>query len=114
MAKLKDIIRGDSLVINLTCKEADGTPFDLTGYSIYFTAKSALDTNDDTAAAIQKTIVSINNPSAGLVSIELSPADMDVAPGEYFYDIQFKDANGNVNSLQADKMIVIPDVTRRA
>mgnify|MGYP001231972017 CR=1 FL=1 len=103
------IIRGDSASINFSMA---GT--DLTGATVYFTAKSEIDNAvDDSAAAITKETTSHTNPTAGETVIELTPEDTNVAPGIYYYDIQVKTAGGRVTSIPTRKLRVWADVTRR-
>ncbi len=103
------IIRGDSASIDFAIA---GT--DLTGATVYFTAKIEIDdANNDSAAAITKEVTSHANPTGGETVIELSPEDTTVAPGIYFYDIQVKTSGGKVTSIPTRKLRVWADVTRR-
>lgn len=112
MATLKPditLIRGDSASILFTLEGQD-----LTGTTIFFTAKPALtnDTGDETAVITIET-TSHSNPTAGETVIVLTPADTNVAPGEYFYDIQVKRDSNTITSIRARKLEVVADVTRR-
>jgi hypothetical protein len=116
MASLKpdiDIIRGDTSSIQFEFSEG-GTPTDLTGATVYFTAKPAL-VNDvaDSSAVIEVEVTSHTDPTAGKTLIPLTSTDTDVAAGVYFYDIQVKKANGDIISIPARKLEIFQDVTRR-
>lgn len=117
MAAIQNVIRGDSLTLNLTVKNTDGTAYDLTGYKVFLTVVSALDltagVTTDTTAVIQKTISPVPSPTLGIISIALSSTDTNIAPGTYYYDLQFEDAGGSTTSVKADTLTVIADVTRR-
>jgi hypothetical protein len=116
MSSLKpdiNIIRGDTSSINFSLTD-DGSPVDLTGATVFFTAKPAL-TNDitDTSAVMSVEVTSHSNPTAGETVIPLSSTDTDVTPGEYFYDIQVKRGDATIVSIPARKLEVFADVTRR-
>lgn len=102
------LIRGDSnsIIVNF-----DGV--DLTGATVFFTAKSVLDTADDTSADIAIEVTEFDDPTSGEVIIPLTPEDTTVDPGDYFYDVQVKDSDGNIKSIPYRKLTVVADVTRR-
>jgi hypothetical protein len=104
-------IRGDSGSINFSLP---GT--DLTGGTVYFTAKPTIDADATDAAAvihIEVTDFSDSDPTAGECVIPLTPTDTNVAPGTYLYDIQVKTAGGTIISIPVRKLEVFGDVTRR-
>jgi hypothetical protein len=102
------LIRGDTRTINFSLPGVD-----LTGGTIFFTAKITQDTPDDASAAIAIEVTDFTDPTNGNTIIPLSAEDTDITPGVYFYDIQFKDVNGNITSIPAGKFTVVADVTRR-
>lgn len=66
----------------VTVTNSDGSPYNLTGCTVYFTVKKKADinTSDDTAAIIQKTITTHTSPTGGLSSIVLSNAETNIIP----------------------------------
>lgn len=114
--KINNYVRGDSRLISVAILQSDGkTPFDLTGCEVWFTVNpSSNNTADnDTSAIIQTKVTNVPNPTAGVANLQVTNAQtQDVAPGTYFYDVQVKDANGNITSLAQNQFIVIADVTR--
>ena len=103
------IIRGDSAAIGFAMASTD-----LTGATVFFTAKPALtDDATDTNAVITKEVTSHTDTTNVRTSIDLDPTDTDVEPGIYFYDIQVKSASGAIVSIPARKMRIWADVTRR-
>lgn len=116
MATLKpdiSLIRGDSSSIAFTLTDS-GSPVDLTGSTVFFTAKAAL-SNDvsDNTAVITVEVTDHSDPTAGTTEIPLSSTDTDVPPGEYFYDVQVKREDDTIVSIPARKLEVVADVTRR-
>lgn len=104
-----DIIRGDTQAIDF---HVDG--IDLTGATVFFTAKTELDNDlDDSTAAIAVEVTSHTDPENGTTVIPLTSDDTDVAPGKYFYDIQVKKDDDTIVSIRARKLEVFADVTRR-
>lgn len=114
--KILNFIRGDSRLISIAVLQSDGkTPFDLTGCEVFFTVNANPNNtaDNDTSAIIALKNSSITNPTLGVATIQISNANtQDIVVGTYFYDVQLKDANGNITSLGQNEFIVIPDVTR--
>lgn len=109
------LIRGDDTTLITTVLEADGTAKDITGYTVYFTAKPEPDADvTDDAAVITKKITSLADPTNGIVHVTLSAADTTVEPRRYIYDYQLKDPTGKITSTIKSVMEVIADITRRA
>lgn len=107
------IIRGDSVSIEVDVNEGT-TPVDVTGLTVFFTAKPALtDDITDSTAVITKTVTSIEDPVNGVIYIQLEPSDTNKTPGIYYYDIQFKDVDGVITSIPSGILEIVPDVTRR-
>lgn len=108
------IIRGDNTTIELTYQDSDSNAIDLTGATVFFTVKSAIDADaTDANAIIQKDVTSHADAANGRSDIELSDSDTDVALGEYLGDIQIKNAAGDIISSQVFTVQVKGDVTRR-
>jgi len=115
MAETKlEIIRGDSQEITVTFEDVDSLPLDLTDKTVFFTVKNinGIDSDDDTDAKITKEITVHSDPTAGITIISLTPAETDIEPGEYFYDLQIV-YNGSVISTIKDIVTIIQDVTKR-
>lgn len=110
------LIKGDDRSIRFELIGEDGNPVDLTGSTVFFTAKSAF-TDEDVAAAISVTVSSFtsedDDPTNGVVYIPLADTDTDVTAGEYYYDVQVKKADGTIVSIPYRKLKVIDDVTER-
>jgi hypothetical protein len=94
----------------------------ITGWTLWFTAKMAI-LDADVAAIFQKKTgglgITITSPTGGLASIALAPADTDgtMATGtatsvDLFCDLQGKDGSGNVATLATDKLTVLAEITR--
>lgn len=113
MAKITGVIRGDTHTINLTITN-NGTPLNITGYTVFFTVNAEKEPSTDSAAVISKTVTSHSDPTNGETIISLSAADTtNVAPGTYWYDIQLKDGSGNITSFRKDRFVLVSDITRR-
>lgn len=113
---IKNYIRGDSRLISVQILQSDGkTPFDLTGCELFFTVNQNPNNtadNDSTAVIALKTS-SFTNPTLGIGTIQITNAiTQDIPPATYYYDVQLKDANGNITSLAQNQFIVIADTTR--
>lgn len=113
---IKNYIRGDSRLFNFTILQSDGkTPFDLTGCEIFLTVNPLTNPgNNDSGAVIQLSTTNFTNPTSGTASLYLSnTVTQNIVPGVYYYDIQLKDASGNITSLAQNTFTIIADITRR-
>ena len=113
---IQNYIRGDSRLISIQILQSDGvTPFNLTGCEVFFTVNANTNNtaDNDSSAVIALNSSSISNPTSGVASIQISNTNtQDIPPATYYYDVQLKDASGNITSLAQNQFIVIPDVTR--
>lgn len=114
---IKDYPRGDTRTLDIQINNSDGTPFNLTGCTVYFTLNSLQNPTDDgtdNTAALKTSTNSFSSPTSGLAVITLTNAlTQPLAAGDYWYDIQLKDGSGNITSLGANKFKVIDDITTR-
>ncbi len=79
------ITRKDTMIYVLYFKD-DGIAKDITGWTVYFTAKEKMD-DPDTSAVISKEITSHTNPTIGKTQIDLESTDTDLPVGSYYYSI---------------------------
>jgi len=119
---IQNAIRGNTYILNIPVYQSDGvTPFNLTGGTVYFTLNSSstpASDGTDASAAIKKQVSSFITPSGGTypsqAQIVLANTDTSgLSQGTYYYDVQVKDASGNIISLQANTFTVIDDITTR-
>lgn len=103
--------RGDDVTINVTVQDSDDNAIDITGYTFWFTMKKQQD-DTDAQAVIQKSVTSHTTPASGLTAFSLSKTDTNIAVDSYYYDIQMKDASGNVQTLTKGQAKVIQDITQ--
>lgn len=106
------IVRGDSLSLSLHFTQS-GVDLDITGASVWFTMKTSVD-DLDAAAIIQKKVTSHTDPTNGLTTISLTPAETILfTPGVYQFDIQYKSAAGTtILTPLIGQVEVKADVTR--
>lgn len=88
---------------------------DLTGATVYFTAKAAYDADvTDAAAVIAQDITSHTDAAAGITQLTLSSAVTDVTPGEYICDVQVKTSDGTVIIYKPETLVIKPAVGLRS
>lgn len=118
MARNQDLTikRGTTFPIEITITDADGDPVDLTGATIYFTAKAVESDiiTDDASAVIEKDVTVHTDPTEGESLVTLSAADTTVTPNTYFYDITVKYASGVVNTPIEGKLKIDGKPTNRS
>jgi hypothetical protein len=115
--QILDYPRGDTRVLNIQINNADGTPFDLTGSTVFFTLNASLNPTDDgtdTTAALKTSTSSFSTPTNGLAQITLTNTlTQPLSAGTYYYDVQLKDNSGNIYSLGQNTFKVVSDITTR-
>jgi hypothetical protein len=102
------IMRGDTEVINVTVKNPDGTPVNLTGDT--FASQIRYTRDSATIAASFSCVVS--NAAGGVVTLTLSSASSaTLTAGLAYWDLQ-RTSGGIVSTIVAGKCTVLADVTR--
>jgi len=107
------LTRGDDEILSLTFTQ-DGSPIDITGWTIFFTAKKNIeDEDDDAVLSIDVTVHTA--PLVGETEIPILSAETDDLEGPYFYDIQYKDDSvvPIIKTVLQGQIIFKRDVTRR-
>lgn len=102
------ITRGDNegLLVTVTISEV---AFNLTGYTVRFSAKKSLSDQDDLAIISKEG--TLLNPSGGTAIIPLEPLDTTVPAGIYFYDVQITSNDYNYTIINST-ITVVSDVTK--
>lgn len=105
------IIRGDDITRNMTFTNSDGTPFNLTGYTILFTVKKKVrDSDADALIAIEWS--NHTSPTQGETQLVLTHNQTDLNAGLYTYDFQLR-LNSVVTSTRSGCFEVLQDITQR-
>lgn len=82
------IDRGTSIKIPVKIQNVDASALNLTGYKVLFTVKKVpFDTDKEDIRAYIKKDFEPQDPDIGGFAIELTAADTNLDPGEYFFDI---------------------------
>ncbi len=111
--------RGDTRTITETVGPTGLPAGGIAGWSFWFTAKISAE-DPDSAAVVQKlpaawAIQTLGSPSvAGVVICTLNPTDTSSLPPyqvNLVYDVQAKDTNGNIFTLDSGTLTVMSDVT---
>lgn len=109
------IYRGDTVALNVTITSG-GLAYNLTGKSIWFTAKTSYSQADP--GVFQKTlgsgitIVSAANGQCQVVIAATDTNSLGNSKTALVYDMQVKDSSGNIYTVASGNLIVVPDVTR--
>ena len=104
--------RGDTRIITLTVKDANGGALDLTSIStVYLSIKAA---KEDSVYIVKKKEGAVEgDPILGIVAFEILPADLEeVAVGEWWYDIELTFNDGTKYTPIIDRFEVLADITR--
>lgn len=106
------IIKNTDNSIKVTFQE-NGTPINITGYSVLFTVKKDSDVEkSDLFALIKKDVTNHTSPLTGETHIVLSKTETDIPAGLYFWDIRvIKD--GQVSQTSFDTLKITNNITQR-
>lgn len=102
--------RGDTPVFSFTLKE-DGSPIDITGSSFLLTVDPSPAPTGSGDNLFQLT-GSIPVGTDGVVQFQATAMQMDLAPGVYFYDVQWTDAASAIRTIIAGEFEIRQDVTK--
>ena len=99
--------RGDTKRVELSFTNDDGSVLNLSGATVYFTAKRTWE-DADGAALIEKTITGHAAPESGITYMDLTTSDTNLCPGDYVAGFQLQDYNNNISTLNIDGISILP------
>lgn len=104
-------IKGDTYPIQVQILSEEGTAFDLTGCTAFFTCKKRFE-DTDSEALISKSTTSHTSDVEGITSFSLTSSEVALV-GAFIYDVKIKDNSGIITSVVTDKIIFENHVTIR-
>ena len=105
--------RGDTVGFELEFKDQTGAPIDITGWKFFLTMKSSLD-DADGSAVIAVDVTAHSDPTNGKTLIKAPDGAADSLDGDYYYDIQYKDTSGVIETVMSGIASFDKDVTQRS
>lgn len=114
-------VRGDTWLYSATIPNAAGGPYNLVGCTLWFTIKrNRADADADAAARLYwvhggaSAGINVATPGLGVATIKLTQAQTGAMTNVgYVYDLQLKDAAGDVWTVDEGTFGVRLDVTQR-
>jgi len=111
------LTRGDSQTYTIALLKADGTPYCIKNWVVFFTLKTD-PSLPDTQASLQKIVTTFpdtTSGTSGVASIPLLPGDTkNLPPGEYDFDIAVCTAANENYTVLKGKFDLEYDVTQSA
>ena len=111
--------RGDTLVLNIQVKDQYGAPKNITGGRLFFTMKyTVVDMDNMAIAALTSTpangivIVSAPGGTATVTMPPITTRSFADGPTTCVYDVQLIEQTGQVTTVEAGTVTVLPDVSR--
>ncbi|MFW6172433.1 MAG: hypothetical protein ACOC5T_01695 [Elusimicrobiota bacterium] len=106
------IVRGDTFEEQLELVDNEGEKI-TDEWTWRFTVRKTLPDTDVTDDTDEDVLISKSGTfTNGEDTLEVSPEDTDIEPGEYYFDYQLKKPNGSVYSTFYGDFIVEYDITR--
>jgi len=90
----------------------DNCALDITGWTIYFTAKKNMK-DADVDAVIMKDVTAHFDAIGGRSIIKLSSDDTDIATGSYYFDIKYVDDDNQSEIIISGRLQIRAPVTQR-
>ena len=109
IVNMNPIFRGNTREYLLTFVDDAGAAINITGWTVYFTAKKNY---ADAVASISVEVTVHFDAAGGQTKIPLTPANTDLVPGYYFYDIQVKKAADDFETILSGTVQILA-VNRR-
>lgn len=106
-----EVFRGDDWSMKLTFADENGTALNITGWTIFFTLKKKK-TDTDADAVLQKNVTP-ESPTTGVCTVVLTNTETLNLLGLYYYDFQYKDDDGVVQTITSGGLTFVTDITRR-
>jgi hypothetical protein len=103
--------RNDTGRLNIIVTQANGSPYDITGASLFLTVKKSAGV-PDASALISKKVTAHDDPTNGESHFSIDTTDNDIS-GRYVFDVQIKTAADDVWTLFDGVWKVVSDVTQR-
>ena len=110
MATISNLVidQGTTFSSIITLTNQDGTPMNLTGYTV----KSQFRKSYQSSSATSFT-TSIYDAAAGKIRLQLSPTDTSgVQAGRYLYDIELTSGSGEKSRALEGLVILTPEITK--
>jgi len=117
MAEVIEVPQRSKTLISLEIVDNEtGEPIDITGWTVYFTAKPEFDEDDtDAQAFIKHNITDHDNATYGRTSFITTIEETDIDAGDYPFDIKLKNADGTLLEGSAAGILrILKAVTRRS
>ena len=101
------IDQGSSFSATIDVTNADGTVFNLTGYTV------AAQMRKNYTSSAATTFSSTHNGGGGAITLSLLPVNTaSIEPGRYLYDVEVTSAGGSVTRIVEGIVTVTPGMTR--
>lgn len=117
-----EMFRGNTLVFDVQVKKAPGdTPVNITGWTMWFTAKYYVTDPDNQAVSQRGNMaplvgITFTQPLVGKAQVTMPPIATVYLPDseiELVYDVQVKDpTTGVVSTIEVGELVVSPHATR--
>lgn len=101
------MFEGESKDVRVTVVDQDGVPFDLSGSTVRWEAQPDLTASG--ASIIKATGgqgITLTNPTQGIFTIRLDPADTLGLAGGFYHEAQVTDSAGNVATVLTGRLTI--------
>lgn len=100
-----EVYQGNTKQLNLAFTNDDGTPLNLSGYTLYYTVKQSY---TDTNALISIVQTGHDIPASGTTHILLTAQDTNQCPGDYLAGFTLVSSGSGISTFDTDGLRIIP------
>lgn len=101
---------GDSLRLNITAKDSDGSPLDLTGGQVRFGLGKSPTGSAEVVKSSSEGSVAITDAAVGEFVVEIEPADSADLSGMYHFEVEVTEAGGVVSTVLVGQLMFKGDM----
>ena len=106
-----EVYQHNTLAINMSFTNDDGTPLNLSGYSLYYIAAQNY-TQNTGDANINICVTGHTVPVSGLTTVVLTTGDTDQCPGDYIANITLVSSGSSptISTYGTDGLRILPNI----
>lgn len=106
------VTRRDSTPFSFTLQDEDSNAINITGYTSFTLTVDPSEEPADATANLFQLAGAFPTPLTGVITFSPTTSDHDVAPSEYYFDVEQVDGASDVRTIIKGKYTVLPDITQ--
>ena len=105
------VYRGDDFEVQLKFEDENKEKIPITGWTIWLTLKRKKN-DPDSATVLQQVVTTFPDAESGIALVQVDHEHTNKLRGLYYYDFQFKNAAGRIQTITGGGVTFLEDITR--